>query len=308
MRIIILCNSDQLALPVIMHLQRQGTLVAIAIPKRSNKILFPLLLSVGIPATAIHLIHKENLELQLQNLILEEKAAAAFTLTFPWKIPATILALPTFGFINFHFGKLPNYKGGDPIFWQIKNRQQYGAISIHQMTDTLDEGTLFIRQEISIIPGETYGLHCQRLGTLAIELANKLITQLQNNTLFAIDISTEQDAMYDSPTEDELTIKWEIQTADEIEYLVNATNPKYGGAITSIKENSLRLLEVSPADVNTTEQFVPGTIVYADVVYGLIVACINGEFLKINIASTQHGFVSGIKLFQLGLSLGEKFV
>src|ERR1700761_4954541 len=98
-------------------------------------------------------------------------------------------------------------------------------------------------------------------------------------------------AYFKRPGNAELKIKWQEQSADEIECLVNAANPKYDGATTWIRNNEIRILETSPAEIQLQEGFKPepGTIVYADAVYGLIVACRESTFLKINVVHTREG-------------------
>ena len=118
------------------------------------------------------------------------------------------------------------------------------------------------------------------------------------------------EALYPAkPSQTDLLINWQQHSATQIENLINAANPRYQGAVTSIRQTQINLLEVSPADVNnpTGQQFAPGTIIHADQLYGLIVACTNNQYLKINVASMQQGYFSGGKLFSLGFRVGEVF-
>lgn len=99
----------------------------------------------------------------------------------------------------------------------------------------------------------------------------------------------------------------ETQSAREIESLVNATNPDYGGAITLFRGQPLRILEVNAVGVNNPSEFAPGSIVHSDANYGVLVACKNIEFLRINIVQTSEGILSGFKLAGLGIAAGERF-
>jgi methionyl-tRNA formyltransferase len=205
---------------------------------------------------------------------------------------------------------LPKYKGADPIFWQIKNMEKYGGISVHVMTEDIDSGPIVLREELAIIPGETYGLYAQRLAALAAEKVAIVPDMLKAGTLTIEQKADEPALFYKAPSPTDLRINWQEQNAGEIENLVNATNPRYGGAFTSIRQSQVNLLEVAPADINnpTGEQIAPGTIVHADVMYGLIVACTNHQFLKINVVHVQQGYLSGSKMFNLGFRAGEVFV
>src|SRR5687768_12347530 len=35
---------------------------------------------------------------------------------------------------NIHFGKLPEYRGASPVFWQLKNRESIVGCAIHELT------------------------------------------------------------------------------------------------------------------------------------------------------------------------------
>jgi len=305
MKTLVLCNSDWLALPAINQLHQQGMLAGIAVTTKSAAVLIPALMQIGIAETKIFKLEKQNFEQELRTIINTCQPQIAMVFTFPWKIPASLLQLPLKGFLNFHFGVLPQYKGTDPVFWQLKNGEKNGGISVHIMTEDIDEGPLLFVQQMPIIPGETYGIHCQRLGALAAQILQKAKQAADSTTL--ID-NAGQGEFYRAPTLPELTINWQIQTAAEIENLINAANPRYGGAATTIRQTRMQILEVSMADLASAVAVPPGTIVYADALYGLVVSCINGEHLKINIVRLPEGYISGSKLFNMGFRVGEAFI
>ncbi|MCJ8211352.1 hypothetical protein MUY27_16665 [Mucilaginibacter sp. RS28] len=305
MRVLALCNSDWLAFPALNQLHQQGLLAGVVIPAKSAGVLAPSLKKMGIAEDAVFETDKKNLAQALSNAIKSLTPEVVMVFTFPWKIPATLLNLPAKGFINFHFGLLPAYKGTDPVFWQLKNGESNGGISVHVMTDEVDEGPLLLVQPMPVIPGETYGIHCQRLGMLAAQVLEKVFNLLDSPECNFI--NNQGGEFLKSPSIAALTINWQTQTADEIERLVNAANPKYGGAITTIRQTQVQLLEVAMADLNSPVLNAPGTIVYADAVYGLIVACINNRHLQLRIVSLPEGYISGIKLFNMGFKPGEVF-
>ncbi|MGG2357366.1 hypothetical protein, partial [Salmonella enterica] len=78
--------------------------------------------------------------------------------------------------------------------------------------------------------------------------------------------------------------------------LVNASNPKYHGAMTTIKGQMVRVFEATVADVNAQQTFIPGTIVHADATHGLIVACMHNQFLSLQSVYVKEGYLSGFKL------------
>jgi methionyl-tRNA formyltransferase len=308
MKISVICNTDSLAVPALGFLQSTGLLLEVCVLEKNASVLVPAIQHAGIDKSRIELLGKKGWKTTLQNWLERTTPDMVWVFGFPWSIPASILSLPSKGFFNFHFGTLPQYKGADPIFWQIRNLEGKSNLTIHLMTEHVDEGPVVLTHEIPMIPGENYGLACSRMGGIAVEAIQKLLDLYRNNTLAGQPQQTAESLYYNKPGEAELSINWKEQTASQIESLVNASNPKYGGASTWIRGMEVRILEVSPADIADGAETEPGTIIYADAVYGLIVACKNKEYLRINIVQMAEGYFSGTKLFGMGIRAGEQFI
>jgi methionyl-tRNA formyltransferase len=308
-KLLAICCSDILGIPAIIKLKQQNILSAVATADKTAAQLVPIFKALGIADNEIHILTKKNLEAELKTLIMDYDPEALFTFTFSWMIPNVVLNLIPQRCINFHFGLLPKYKGADPIFWQLKNGETRSGITIHVMTGEIDAGMVILKEEMPAIPGETYGLNAQRLGALAADNVMKVVAMLNAGSLQSMILAPESPLYLKKPSHTDLLINWQKQTAAEIENLINAANPRYQGAITRIRQMQMNLLEVAPVDINnpTGQQFGPGTIIHADLMYGLIVACINNQYLKINVVFIQEGYFSGAKLFSLGFAVGEVF-
>ena len=306
MKVLAICSSDMLGIPAVLQLKKQNALACVAVPTVVATQLMPVLKAWGIADNEIIVLTRQNLENDLQTSITERGADAIFVFTFPWIIPSSILKLLPGRCVNFHFGLLPKYKGADPIFWQLKNGESVGGIGIHIMTEDIDSGPVLYNAELPIVHGETYGLYTQRLGGFAAEQISKVL-DLPLNDVGQDKVTNAEPALYFKKPDDlQLMLNWQTQTAEEIENLVNAANPRYGGAITTFRQMPMKVLEVAPMNVNNPEQTTPGTIVYADAVYGLVVACLQLKYLKISVAQIQEGYVSGVKLFNMGVRVGER--
>lgn len=309
MKTILLCNTDSLAIPATLRLLQQNKLAAVVIPDRSEAYLKATFISNGIPETSIHITGKNNLKQFLENLITQSQAEVLFTLTFPWKLPDEILHLLPKGCWNFHFGLLPAYPGADPIFWQLKNGEKEGGVTVHKMTTAIDAGPWLLQEKVPLLPGESYGIHCERLGQVAETITdklNQLLCQSQPELQPAPAIET---TWFAKPEASSLTINWQQQSSTDIISLVNACNPKYGGAITHFRHMQIYLVEVMPLEITNPPQQVvpPGTIIHADITYGLIVACSDKRYIRINIIHLREGYLSGSKLATLGWQSGEQF-
>lgn len=149
-KVLALCSSDILGIPALLRLKHQDSLAAIAIPAGVAGQFMPMLLNYGFSGDDIHVLSKKTLEIQLRELIAAYQPDALFTFTFSWMIPGTILNLLPKRCINFHYGLLPRYKGAEPVFWQLRNGEEMGGISIHIMTSDLDNGPMLMVEELPV--------------------------------------------------------------------------------------------------------------------------------------------------------------
>lgn len=307
MRIVAIINSDSLALPSIHWLKAQELLYSVGILKKNKPVLLPQLLSLGWSERQVHFIDKATWKTEMTRWLVDLSADAVFVFGFPYQIPLQILTIPKLGFYNFHYGAMPKYKGADPIFWQIKNKEEHCELIVHQMNSEVDEGPIAWSKCIQILSGENYAMLCERLGA---ETASSmpLIVEAVKNQSFSLRQSENLSRVYDKkPSLSDLTIDWHKHEADEIESLVNATNYKYGGAVTYLEGREFRLLEVSSVAMDQATEQVPGCVVYADHLYGVVVSCLHQKFLRIGVAHLKEGYFSGSKLFSIGIKVGMRF-
>ena len=60
-----------------------------------------------------------------------------------------ITKIPNY-FLNLHAGKLPKYRGGSPLNWQIINNEKYYGISIIQIKSGIDTGHIYGEKKIKL--------------------------------------------------------------------------------------------------------------------------------------------------------------
>jgi len=90
----------------------------------------------------------------------------------------SLFAIPALGTINLHKGKLPEYRGMPPAFWELWNDEKSIGCSVHWVTEGLDAGgivgqTKIDRQRFSTLRG----LRAQ-LDEAGIELMQKAVQQI----------------------------------------------------------------------------------------------------------------------------------
>jgi len=251
---------------------------------------------------------KDEMTSGFKDLLNEAQPDVVFVFGCSFKVPAELFSIPKFGFFNVHFSLLPAYRGPAPLFWQVKNGETTSGITIHQVTEKFDDGGMLIQQETQLSAAENCGLFSARLSMETVGLIAKAIEKLNSTGIQMLLPQNEAKATYfKRPGVADLQVNWEIKSAAEIERLVNATNPEHGGATASFRGQPFRILEVNMVNMPNPTPAAPGTIVHSDTNYGVIVACRDYQYLRINIAQLSEGIFSGIKLANLGIRAGERF-
>jgi len=309
MKVAVFCHGTVL-LPTLEALYSQGLLVGLAAPEGSGPIdvdgpLEAAARQAGVPVIRVA---RPGLAAQLGPWLHEIGPDVACCIGFPRKIPESVLSQPRLGFFNFHGGALPGYRGPDPVFWQIRNQEPYGAIVVHRMTSEIDAGGIAHAEPVPLGPDDTYGLHMQRLGAVLPRIMIELVQQLaiKGETLPLEEQDPASARCYPRPTGADMTIDW-CRPAAEIGALVRACNPTYGGALSRLKGVPVRLLQVTATIHGADEGAPPGAIVAASIEEGVRVVCGGGETLCVDIVYGMDGFFTGrqvVKIF--GLRPGDR--
>jgi methionyl-tRNA formyltransferase len=59
---------------------------------------------------------------------------------------------PRFGCVNLHCGKLPEYRGAPPCFWELYNGERQVGVTVHRVTERLDEGPILSQRMVPLEP------------------------------------------------------------------------------------------------------------------------------------------------------------
>jgi methionyl-tRNA formyltransferase len=280
------------------------TVICAGEPNPYNQQFEQLVLGLNIPFKRFS---KAELKTSFKQLLEELKPDVVLVFAFPYKIPEMLFSIPKFGFYNIHYSLLPRYRGRCPVFWQLKNGDNDGGISIHQVTAEFDKGPILMQKQVQVSPGATHGIFWGGLSLQAVSTVAAALEKLEN---YGNGLQMEQNEADASeapaPQLTDFNISWKNQSAAEIEALVNACNPDFGGAATLFRNQALRIFEVSQAELNVPQETLPGTIVYSDPNHGIFVACKDRRFLRLNIIQSNEGLLSGFKLASLGIQAGEQ--
>jgi methionyl-tRNA formyltransferase len=307
MRIAILCN-DRLGFPAIHQLLPHKLIVAVGTTNRvpETKIVLQQLCSLG--TIPLELFSNKNLEESLIAWLERYQPDLVLVKTFPYKIPASVLTIPKYGFVNFHYAPLPAFRGSNPLFWMIKNGVQEGGVTVHRMDESFDTGDILLQYPVMMTPETNYGLAISQLAATGAALTGNLIQGLLNNSLQPIKQDNSKSGWYGRPKVEDLEIRWAEMDASEIRALVNATNPWNRGAIVRYRGWTFALADVSISDFQVPAGTAPGTILTLNEQEGLIISCKSEQAIRVEVFYTEEGFFTGFRLKTFGLNSGIQLI
>ena len=98
-------------------------------------------------------------------------------------ISKKILNVPKYGAINIHRSLLPSYRGVAPLYWALKNKEKYVGVSIHFMSETIDDPTSIIFQsKIKVMPKDTQNTLSIKLFKIVAKNINKIIKSIESKS------------------------------------------------------------------------------------------------------------------------------
>jgi len=159
---IVFCGTPPFAVPTLKHLltQRDFNIVGVISqpdrPRGRGQIVSPspvktIALAAGLPVHQPEKIGSPEAQEDLQKLAPE----CVVIIAYGQIIPARLLHIPKYGWINLHASLLPKYRGAAPIHWAIANGETKTGVTTMRIDAGMDTGGLLLQREIPIGPRET---------------------------------------------------------------------------------------------------------------------------------------------------------
>lgn len=282
-------------------------LASVAIPRYCDEMIETVdVVLTGMDIPVIEL-DKETFAEQIREAIEENEVNLGLVMTFPYKIPSSVYNLPSKGFYNIHPGPLPQYRGPDPVFYQLKNKEKQAGVTVHKLEEGFDTGPLVMIEMLKIDPLDTYGLLTTKLAYLAAKLTGTLIKLISFEFAIASRPQDETKARYFKRQQAaEIVINWQTMDADSVIALIKACNPWNKGAVAKINNQVIRLLDAEKLPGNSSLNKEPGYILAMDE-NGITVSTIHNGAILVRILYAEEGFLPAHYLGSLGVVSGSRF-
>jgi len=305
-KIAVLCNS-LMGIPSIQSIARNGRLAALGIPAVEHEAtiaLRELAPQLNVPLTVFT---RQSFAATAGEWLRNSGAGVVLVYTFPYLVGESLLSFSPAGFLNFHFGLLPQYRGADAIFWEIRNREPFGAVTVHKMEASLDTGPVAMQQTVPIKTTDTYGIHMANLAMAGMKVTDELLKILDSDP-GAINWQQQDESMakeWPKPGQREVVIDWNNMAAAEIIALIRACNPWNKGAYTFLGNEALRITVALNSSLSANGK-APGTLM-AHPPEGMLAACRDNQSILLETIYLEAGFFSGKELPELGIMPGMQF-
>lgn len=209
-------------------------------------------------------------------------------------------------FYNVHFGHLPEYRGPNPVFWQLKKGAPTLAITIHCINEQLDAGAIAWKKEYKNEPFFSYGYANQLMSYYLVEGANYLLQLHKQQLKVPVTVQDEKQAAYFArPAARDVCINWKTMSAAVVCDLVKACTPWNNGAITSYNGYEVRIIDAEPILSNGDQSHAPGIIL--DTSSAFLVSCLNNEVIKLHSLMVNGVLMPGRFAANYGFVKGQLF-
>ena len=166
---------------------------------------------------------------------------------FPTIFKKGLLKSTRYGMINQHGGRLPTYRGGSPLNWQIANGEKTIGISVIEMDEGIDTGQVLASADFSLSLDEDISHAHMKANNLFGPLSVQAIDKLLSGDYSVAETNVDSVYWHQRNDADGL-IHWDRFTAEEAVNLVRASARPYPGAFCYCSKQMVRVYKASMPD------------------------------------------------------------
>ncbi len=238
-------------------------------PSGRGRKLQPSPVKILAEANSIPVYQPESLKtFEVQDQLEKLKPDLMIVVAYGLILPQFVLDIPVHGCINVHGSLLPKWRGAAPIQHSLMSGDKKTGITIMQMDKGLDTGDMLLKSSIPVTEDDTSATLYEKLASLGRKSLPLVINQIAENKLNRVKQDESLASYAHKITKEEGKIDWRLPSF-QVSCHIRALNP-WPVAWTTLKDEIIRLWEVSVVDIDTSEA--PGTIIKADK-KRIIIAC-----------------------------------
>ena len=200
-------------------------------------------------------INNDEFILRLEKLNPDIFLVAGFSIILSSKL----LSIPKIASLNLHAGKLPKYRGGSPLNWQLINGEIKAGLSLIILDKGIDTGNILVQDEFTILDNDDIKDLHSKANSLFPELTLKALNKIKKG--YRGVPQDESKALYwHQRNDNDGEINFKTLKAIEANRFIRALTHPYPGAWAYLGNKKIRFFRASI----TKERIkgVPGRIVF----------------------------------------------
>jgi len=187
---LLFCGTPQFAVPTLKHLLARpefDVLGVISQPDRprgrGQQVSLSAVKEVALAAN-LPVLQPEKIRAPEVQTLLEKLAPEVIVIiAYGQIIPARLLAIPRYGWINLHASLLPKYRGAAPVHWAIANGETQTGLTTMRIDAGMDTGGILLQREMEIGPAEAAPELAARMSEAGAPLVEETLRGLDAGTI-----------------------------------------------------------------------------------------------------------------------------
>jgi methionyl-tRNA formyltransferase len=187
---VVFCGTPQFAVPTLKHLLTQPELEIAAVVTQPDRpsgrgmqvSLSPVKEAALAAGLAVHQPEKIRAP-ESQQFLQRIEPDCIVIIAYGQIIPARLLPIPKYGWINLHASLLPKYRGAAPINWAIVNGETKSGLTTMRIDAGMDTGDMLLQTEMEIGARETTPELAARMAQTGAPLMVETLHRIAAGTL-----------------------------------------------------------------------------------------------------------------------------
>jgi methionyl-tRNA formyltransferase len=228
---------------------------------------------------------------ELAELIKTRNLDLVLTIAFGKLIPAHLLALPTYGWLNIHFSKLPKWRGAAPVQWAILSGDKSIGLTIFKLDEGMDTGPIYDSVEYSLPVNATTNQALEFLSGKAAELIHVTLAKVSSG-FHPVSQQVDNVSFAHKFSKDDGCIDWSSSSYQiDRKFRALSENP---GVWSKFRDIRLKINRMSISSVNLSIK--PGFGIFKD--DELFVGSSDGAIEIANLTPAGRSAMSGSEFFR----------
>ena len=321
---LIFCGTPQFAVPTLKHLLAKPDFEVIAVitqpdrPRGRGQQLSVSPVKEGALAANLPVHQPEKIRAPEVQQLLEKLAPDVIVIiAYGQIIPARLLSIPGYGWINLHASLLPKYRGAAPVNWPIVDGETRTGLTTMRIDAGMDTGDILLQREMEIGPTETAPELAARMSEAGAPLMEETLRGLAAGAIVPHPQNHAEASVAPILKKEDGRIDWN-SPANEIYNRMRGLAP-WPGAYTSFRGQTCHVLGEPVADPNSlpaallgspsfaAARSAPGTLIGAKDDW--LVSCSNATLLRLQFVKLEGRKQINASEFANGARLkpGERF-